>query len=455
MGHLHGVGSPARRELMLRAAATSVALSALFIVVYGCTNWWTAQRPADEVRAWHFAWESTWIPYVPVLIVPYMSMDLFFFFATFLCRDRRELRTLALRVAFAIGVAALFFVLMPLKLAWPARPAMDGWFGEFVEASCTAPFLMEYPHNLFPSLHIVLLLIVADTWVKHTRGLVRMALVLWFALIGLSTLLTWQHHVVDIAGGLIVAAFAFYFVRESSERSLVTPNARIGGYYAAGAMVVFLAAMCIDLWGVFLLWPSTALAMTAAAYLGWGPAVFRKRDWRLPWSARVALAPVLLGHWLSLLHYRRQCRAWDEVTPSVWIGRVLDDAEAEDVVPRGVTAVLDLTAEFAEASPFLDTTYRNVAVLDLTAPTSEQLREAVAFIAAEAERGTVYVHCKIGYSRSAAVVAAYLLATGQASDVDDAIARLREARPAIVVRPEVIAALHRFMEAECFLTATP
>ena len=38
MGDLHGVGGPARRALMLRAAGTSVLLSLLFLVVYGSTN---------------------------------------------------------------------------------------------------------------------------------------------------------------------------------------------------------------------------------------------------------------------------------------------------------------------------------------------------------------------------------------------------------------------------------
>ena len=66
------------------------------------------------------------------------------------------------------------------------------------------------------------------------------------------------------------------------------------------------------------------------------------------------------------------------------------------------------------------------------------------FISAEAESGIVYVHCKAGYSRSAAVVAAYLLASGQAVSVDDSLEMLRAARPSIVIRAEVVEALHSF-----------
>jgi protein-tyrosine phosphatase len=80
-------------------------------------------------------------------------------------------------------------------------------------------------------------------------------------------------------------------------------------------------------------------------------------------------------------------------------------------------------------------------VLDLTAPTPAQLDEAVAFIAANIERGIVYVHCKAGYSRAAAVVGAYLLEVGGANDPQEATTLLRTARPAIVIRPEVLRAL--------------
>jgi protein-tyrosine phosphatase/membrane-associated phospholipid phosphatase len=448
MRDIHSLDGPARRTLMLKAAATSVLLSLLFIIVYGSTNWFTAQRPSSDVQTWYFAWELTTIPYVPLLIVPYMSMDLFFFMATFLCRDERELRTFTKRVAFAIVVAAAFFLLLPLKLDWPSRPHAGGWFGDFVEQSCTAPFLMEYPHNLFPSLHIVLCLIVADLYIRHSRGIVRGLLCAWFFLIGIATLLTWQHHLVDVAGGLVLAGFAFYVFREADSRRCVTPNVRVGGYYAAGAVMVLTLAKALGLWGAFLLWPAAGLGITAAAYCGIGPGIFRKTDGCLPWSTRFLLAPMLIGQYLSLVYYRRHCLAWDEVVPAVLIGRTLSEAEAAEAVKQGVTAVLDLTAEFSEAAPFRDTTYLNLPILDLTAPTQDQLREAVAFIAQEALHGTVYVHCKIGYSRSAAVLGAYLLTTGQAATIEEAVEILRDARPSIVMRPEVMEALRTFANCE-------
>jgi protein-tyrosine phosphatase len=118
-----------------------------------------------------------------------------------------------------------------------------------------------------------------------------------------------------------------------------------------------------------------------------------------------------------------------------------------------VTAVLDLTAEFSEATPFRGTRYRNLQVLDLTAPTQDQLHQALAFVTLEAARGTVYVHCKIGYSRSAAVVAAFLLATRQAATVLEAVQTLARTRPDIVIRPEAMQALRAFADSICPLSS--
>jgi protein-tyrosine phosphatase len=183
----------------------------------------------------------------------------------------------------------------------------------------------------------------------------------------------------------------------------------------------------------------------AAAYFGLGPGIFRKENGRLPWTAWWTLGPVLLGQELSRLYYRRQSRAWDELTPRVWIGAVLNRREAAAAVAQGVTAVLDLTAEFSEAAPFRTVTYLNIPVLDLTAPMMEQLGEMAAFIARESATGIVYVHCKIGYSRTAAAACAFLIRAGTVAELSEVVDLLRRVRPAIIIRAEVIRALREFL----------
>ncbi len=425
MGDLHRHGRPTP----LSRIGWLAGCSALFLVVYGGCNWYTAQRA--DAGLWYFDWEMN-IPLVPAMIVPYWTIDLFFLGSFFMCRDRRELVVHGQRIVGAILVAGLFFLVVPLRIAFP-RPVVSGVFGPLFNVLRT----FDQPHNLFPSLHITLWLILRAVYVRHTRGALQWAVKLWFVLIGMSTLLTWQHQVVDVLGGCLLATLCFYLFRESAVATPVTPNAHVWLYYSFGCGV----ALAIGGW---LIWPGIAFLLAAAAYLGIGPGVYRKENGRLPLSAKLLLGPLIVGQHLSLLYYRRQCRAWDEVVPGVLIGRMLTDKEAQTL---DAEAVLDLTAEFSEAKPLLLRVYRNIPILDLTAPTPEQLREAVAFMREQVRQGrTVYVHCKIGYSRSAAAVGAYLLATGKPTTAAQAVAMLRAARPSVVVRTEAMNALRAFAE---------
>jgi protein-tyrosine phosphatase/membrane-associated phospholipid phosphatase len=424
------------RARSTKALGVSVGLGLLFLVVYGSCNWFTAHR--SNVPTLFFEWER-FIPFVPLMIVPYMSIDLFFVAAPFLCRNDRELATFARRMSMALLVAGLSFLLFPLRFAF-GRPQVGGWLGGFFDWFRT----LDQPYNLLPSLHIALCLIIAELYARHTRGLLRHALIFWFVLIGFSAVLTYQHHLMDVVAGFALGAYCLYFIRESAGPLPVIPNSRVGSYYLIGA---FIAASLVVLcwpWGVVLIWPTVSLGIVTAAYFGVGPGIFRKRDGRVPWMTWWALGPCLLGQHLSRLYYRRECRAWNELTPRIWIGCALNRHEAAAAVRLGVTAVLDLTAEFSAPLPFRKLIYRNIQILDLTAPSLHQLHEIAAFIDEESRTGVVYIHCKIGYSRTAAAAAAWLLWSGEARTVSEAIGRLRQARPTIVVRLEVVAALTDF-----------
>jgi protein-tyrosine phosphatase/membrane-associated phospholipid phosphatase len=443
MGNLHRVDRPPPCPVIssqpvpsrAKALGASAGLSVLFLVVYGWCNWLAAQR--QDVGTLYFEWER-FIPFVPLMLVPYMSIDLFFVAAPFLCRSERELATLSKRIVAAIVVAGICFLLFPLRFALE-RPPATGWLGAVFDWFRA----MDQPHNLLPSLHIAFLTILAQHYARHTHGLLRSASNVWFVLVGLSTVLTYQHHFMDVFAGFALGVCCIYFIRESAPRFPVVQNRRVGLYYAVAALIVACLIVWFWPWGALLLWPALALAIVASAYFGLGPGIYHKADGRLHWSARLVLAPCLLGQQLSLLYYQRQCRPWDKVTPEVWIGRVLGNREANEATRLGVTAVLDLTAEFSEAKPFRTLVYRNIPILDLTAPSTDQLREMADFIDHESRNGVVYIHCKIGYSRTAAAAAAYLLQTG-AGSVTEAIAFLHQVRPTMVVRSEIVEALNHF-----------
>jgi membrane-associated phospholipid phosphatase len=134
-----------------------------------------------------------------------LSIDLFFVTAPFLLRTDRETKLFTKRVATAILVAGLFFLVIPLRYGF-ARPQATGWTGAvfswFLE--------MDAPFNLFPSLHAALWLLLLNVYARQLRGLVRLVVLGWFALIGASPLLTRQHHLIDILGGLVLGAACLF-----------------------------------------------------------------------------------------------------------------------------------------------------------------------------------------------------------------------------------------------------
>src|SRR5436853_3011609 len=87
----------------------------------------------------------------------------------------------------------------------------------------------------------------------------------------------------------------------------------------------------------------------------------------------------------------------------------------------------------------------NWPVLDLTLPDLRSLRRIVRAIDGAAKTGGgVYVHCALGYGRSAVVAAAYLLHARLVEEVDQAMARVRACRAGSVFSLHAQAQLRRF-----------
>ena len=428
MGDFYRLRRGSSGPVIIKAIKTSAFLSVLFLIVYGGTNWLAARQ--QNVGTFYFGWERR-IPFMPAMIVPYMSIDLFFIAAPFLCRTDRQRRTLSARIIAAICVAGAFFLLLPLRFAFD-RPHVEGFLGLIFNNFRS----LDRPFNEFPSLHIALQIILIDIYSRLNKGVTRLAIWIWFILIALSTLLTYQHHFIDVVGGAVLGVACLALIRDSSA----------GLYYSLGALMFAALAIVLRPWGLLLFWPALSLALMASAYFALGAEMFRKRDGILPMTTRLLLWPVLAGQRVSLVYYASKSNAWDEVVDRLWIGRKLSDRQARIAAENGVAAVLDLTCEFAEARAFQELVYCQIPILDLTAPALAQLEQAVDFIESQIANGVVFVHCKAGFSRSAAAVGAYLLASGKAKSADEAIAILRAARPGIVIRPEIISTLNGYSE---------
>ena len=104
------------------------------------------------------------------------------------------------------------------------------------------------------------------------------------------------------------------------------------------------------------------------------------------------------------------------VDEKVWRGSHPKDVTLEDLASRGVTTILDLRAE--ENLHTDETLLKragitrfNLPLRDGQVPSEAQVNQFLSII--EHAPGKVYVHCMAGVGRTGAMVAAYLVATGQ------------------------------------------
>ncbi len=206
---------------------------------------------------------------------------------------------------------------------------------------------------------------------------------------------------------------------------------------AAAAALAGVATRDVLGWGsAAFAYAALSFALLAVAYAGAGPRLLLKRtDGRRFPLAWLLFAPYFGLNALSFWLYRRGQRgpAVAELAPNLFFGRRLTACEAAAHSGTWV-GVLDLAAEFAEAGPLRGVPqYRSLPVLDGTAPSEAELRDAVAWLREAVQAGPVYVHCALGHGRTATVLLAYLLTTGRVGTVGDGLTLLKSLRAGVSI----------------------
>ncbi|GAA5176302.1 phosphatase PAP2/dual specificity phosphatase family protein [Niveibacterium umoris] len=421
------------------AAGWLALLGPLFFISYGWANAIAAER--SEVGSILFAWEHS-IPFVPWTILPYWSIDLFYAASLFVCTTRAELRTHVSRLFAVQCISVACFLIWPLRFGFE-RPQADGLWG----AMFTALGSFDKPFNQAPSLHISLLVLLWSLYARHLLGLPRRLLDIWFALIGVSVLTTFQHHFIDLPTGALLACllvWALPFDEPSPlRRGAYRANraaVRLGALYAAAAASCARAAAFGGGAALWLWWPAASLLLVALAYLWLGPRALGKHgDGRHAWPVRLLLAPYLIATWLNSRAWTHRLAPAVEVAPGVLLGRMPSRKDAEALALSGV---IDLAPEMHNPLPPMRV--QHLPALDLLAPAVATLADAARLIETERARGRLLVCCALGFSRSALAVAAWLVSQGHSPA--SAIARVRAARPHVVFGDAHVAALGRYAE---------
>ena len=189
------------------------------------------------------------IPFIPAMIVPYSWSLILFVVSFFLVRTSTQLSLLTYRLILATIFACLIFYFYPARFSFN-RVIPDDWtqFGyQFLQ-------LVDKPFNQLPSLHVsYAILLGVSLWdvAKSKNGWVsvayRLSLTGICTLIALSTVLTYQHHLLDMFGGAVLAV-AVLMLSNRIRNALVIKHLAlgsigflliaIGGFYLANISMI-------------------------------------------------------------------------------------------------------------------------------------------------------------------------------------------------------------------------
>jgi hypothetical protein len=207
---LTAVGSALQQRLAdrpwLLALLSIAGLTPFFFATYGFANWVTGMR--TNVPTLAFEWEHH-IPFLAWTIVPYWTTDLFYGGALLLSRTRQELWVLVKRLITTQVLCVSGFLLFPLRFGFD-RPHADGIFGQLFDALMS----FDKPFNQAPSLHVALTAVLWAAYNRHFSGWTLLLIRIWFTMMALSTLSTYQHHFIDVPAGLWVGLFAIVLFPE-------------------------------------------------------------------------------------------------------------------------------------------------------------------------------------------------------------------------------------------------
>src|SRR5690606_31369723 len=204
----------------------------------------------------------------------------------------------------------------------------------------------------------------------------------------------------------------------------------IAALYISLALLFTIAGLLAPYWLLKLLlaWVALSLFVVSSAYWLNTASVFRKRnDGSIPWYSYWLFIPFLLGATAYNLVTRRRdtVPAMQRVAKGLFLGARLTTADLPELQRNRITAVLDVTAEFAALdglSQMDGMQYLNIPVLDHASPTTAQLKQSVLWLQQQRAAGRrILVHCALGRGRSVLVLAAFLLSRHNSKKAEQAL----------------------------------
>ena len=183
----------------------------------------------------------------PAWMIVYGSLYVFAVLLPLLVVRQQELFRRAMQAYLMVMIVSYVgFLLYPTAAPRPAEVLGAG----FSAWSLRLAYSLDPPHGCFPSLHVAYSCVSALTCYRVHRG-VGAAAGLWAALIGVSTLYTKQHYVVDVLAGALAAYVAYALFLRRYPREAVAESDRRRAPFRALAVIGIFGIMVAGFWVVY------------------------------------------------------------------------------------------------------------------------------------------------------------------------------------------------------------
>ncbi len=180
------------------------------------------------------AWDQL-IPLQPVWALVYGALYAFLILLPILVvRQPDHIRRTVNAYLLVWLTAYVFFVIYPTSAPRPERLTGEG----FAVWGLANLYSSDPPRNCFPSLHVAHSFVSALTCFRVHSGLGIVAM-LCAAFVGLSTLFTKQHYILDVVAGMLLALIAYrLFLRQVPREQIPESDRRVAPVMAGATMAL-------------------------------------------------------------------------------------------------------------------------------------------------------------------------------------------------------------------------
>jgi hypothetical protein len=182
-----------------------------FYLFYGGAAWLADFLPWRFIVG--FEWEKT-IPFIPETAFIYTSLCWLMLLVLFVIRDAKEVRYLVRVLCLQTVIGALLFIVIPVSNNFPPRYGNEALPPIFLIADA-----LNLHNNELPSLHVCFAFTTASVLSHYAGKWQTLFLFCWAIAIAVSAMTIHEHNVLELAGGMLLAAWGVQYWRRLTQRA--------------------------------------------------------------------------------------------------------------------------------------------------------------------------------------------------------------------------------------------